>query len=172
LGGEETLFGIKTLDPSQDLPKATVARPKNSQWREMIGRADLKMGVWANEIDTRADQKIHARKLIARVRVLTPLFKLFAKGHKNRKTKGLIINSPVDTIIMAKSSERLDLGAIGVGLMQWGTTNIDDKVVNPKGNLSESEVRDIWTSCREHNIVFFDTAEGRKAANYRKTSHR
>ena len=57
-------------------------------------------------------------------------------------------------------SGRLDLGGLGVGLMQWGTTNIDENVVNPKGNLSEEDVRNIWKSCRSKNIVFFDTAEG------------
>lgn len=54
----------------------------------------------------------------------------------------------------------LDLGGLGIGLMQWGTTQIDNKVVNPKGNLSDEEVRDIWKTCRENKIMFFDTAEG------------
>ena len=57
----------------------------------------------------------------------------------------------------------LQLGKLGAGLMQWGTTDIDDKVVNPKGNLAEDEVRNIWRTCRERQIVFFDTAEGKKA---------
>lgn len=55
---------------------------------------------------------------------------------------------------------RLELGKLGAGLMQWGTTDIDHKVVNPKGNLREDEVRNIWKTCRHHQIVFFDTAEG------------
>ena len=54
----------------------------------------------------------------------------------------------------------LNLGGIGIGLMQWGTTNIDNKVVNPKGNLSDDVVREIWKQCRTNDIVFFDTAEG------------
>eukprot|EP00980_Cylindrotheca_fusiformis_P000488 scaffold120_cov59-Cylindrotheca_fusiformis.AAC.4 len=54
----------------------------------------------------------------------------------------------------------LQLGGLGIGLMQWGTTNIDNKVVNPKGNLSDDEVRNIWSTCRKHNVLFFDTAEG------------
>jgi aryl-alcohol dehydrogenase-like predicted oxidoreductase len=62
-------------------------------------------------------------------------------------------------------SGKLDLGGLGVGLMQWGTTCIDDKFVNSKGNLSEEEVREMWRSCREHDIVFFDTAEGMTAWN-------
>jgi hypothetical protein len=57
-------------------------------------------------------------------------------------------------------SGRLDLGGLGVGLMQWGTTSIDNNIVNLKGNLTEADVRSIWESCRQHNIVFFDTAEG------------
>ena len=52
-------------------------------------------------------------------------------------------------------SGRLDLGGMGVGLMQWGTTSIDNNIVNPKGNFAEADVRRIWESCREHNIVFF-----------------
>eukprot|EP00934_Nitzschia_sp_Nitz4_P000322 Nitzschia sp. Nitz4//scaffold23_size168460//11093//12308//NITZ4_002201-RA/size168460-snap-gene-0.150-mRNA-1//-1//CDS//3329543581//322//frame0 len=54
----------------------------------------------------------------------------------------------------------LDLGLVGAGLMQWGTTSIDNKVVNPKGNLSDTGVRDVWTACRDRGITFFDTAEG------------
>jgi aryl-alcohol dehydrogenase-like predicted oxidoreductase len=60
----------------------------------------------------------------------------------------------------SSSSSRIQLGGLGIGLMQWGTTHIDNKVVNPKGNLSEHDVRQIWKKCREQNIVFFDTAEG------------
>ncbi|CAJ1945862.1 unnamed protein product, partial [Cylindrotheca closterium] len=37
----------------------------------------------------------------------------------------------------------LDLGEIGVGLMQWGTTKIDERVVNPKGNLSDDTVQEL-----------------------------
>ena len=55
----------------------------------------------------------------------------------------------------------LDLGQLGVGLMQWGTTDIDHKIVNPKGNLSDEECCEIWKTCRQSNIIFFDTAEGR-----------
>jgi aryl-alcohol dehydrogenase-like predicted oxidoreductase len=60
------------------------------------------------------------------------------------------------------SSSSLNLGRItlGAGLMQWGTTHIDDAFVNPKGNLSDDTVRDIWKTCRQNGVVFFDTAEG------------
>ena len=60
-----------------------------------------------------------------------------------------------------EASSDLKLGKLGAGLMQWGTTDIDNKIVNPKGNLSEDDVREIWKTCRDHDIVFFDTAEGR-----------
>ena len=58
------------------------------------------------------------------------------------------------------SNSHLELGKLGAGLMQWGTTAIDEKVVNPKGNLTEEEVRNIWKTCRDRQIVFFDTSEG------------
>ncbi|KAL3909398.1 MAG: hypothetical protein SGILL_008102 [Bacillariaceae sp.] len=54
----------------------------------------------------------------------------------------------------------LDMGSLGAGLMQWGTTAIDDAIVNPKGNLSDETVRLLWKTCRDKDIVFFDTAEG------------
>jgi aryl-alcohol dehydrogenase-like predicted oxidoreductase len=58
-------------------------------------------------------------------------------------------------------SSSLNLGSnFGAGLMQWGTTHIDNGFVNPKGNLTEDEVRDIWKTCRQNDVVFFDTAEG------------
>ncbi|KAL3929117.1 MAG: hypothetical protein SGBAC_012352 [Bacillariaceae sp.] len=54
----------------------------------------------------------------------------------------------------------LHLGEIGIGLMQWGTTKIDERVVNPKGNLSDDMVQQLWKTCRDKKVVFFDTAEG------------
>jgi aryl-alcohol dehydrogenase-like predicted oxidoreductase len=58
-------------------------------------------------------------------------------------------------------STSLNLGSnFGAGLMQWGTTHIDNVFVNPKGNLTEDEVQDIWKTCRQNDVVFFDTAEG------------
>jgi len=61
---------------------------------------------------------------------------------------------------LTEASVDLQLGKLGAGLMQWGTTDIDDKVVNPKGNLTDEEVRNIWKVCRDRQVVFFDTAEG------------
>ena len=58
------------------------------------------------------------------------------------------------------NKNQLNLGGLGIGLMQWGTTNIDNNVVNPKGNLSNDTVQNIWKQCRDNGIVFFDTAEG------------
>jgi hypothetical protein len=63
--------------------------------------------------------------------------------------------------IIKMTEKALSLGGLGIGLMQWGTTGIDNHVVNPKGNLPDKEVRNIWRICREHKIVFFDTAEGK-----------
>ena len=60
-----------------------------------------------------------------------------------------------------QSTPCLELGKLGAGLMQWGTTDIDNNVVNPKGNIPDEDVRNIWKSCRDHKVVFFDTAEGR-----------
>ena len=62
----------------------------------------------------------------------------------------------------SKQNHSLNLGQLGIGTMQWGTTMIDDTIVNPKGNLSETTIRDIWKTCRENDIGFFDTAEGKK----------
>ena len=63
------------------------------------------------------------------------------------------------------NKNRLNLGGLGIGLMQWGTTNIDNNVVNPKGNLSNDTVQNIWKQCRDNDIVFFDTAEGMFTVN-------
>ena len=68
--------------------------------------------------------------------------------------------STSDNLISNRKNNKLNLGGVGIGLMQWGTTNIDNKVVNPKGNLTNDVVQTIWKQCRENNIVFFDTAEG------------
>jgi pyridoxine 4-dehydrogenase len=61
---------------------------------------------------------------------------------------------------MLNKSSDLDLGKLGAGLMQWGTTWIDDQIVNPKGNLTDDQVQELWKTCRSRHIVFFDTAEG------------
>ncbi|GKY98708.1 hypothetical protein MPSEU_000827100 [Mayamaea pseudoterrestris] len=49
---------------------------------------------------------------------------------------------------------------LAIGTLQWGTTWIDDKLINGKGVLSESTCRDIVKLCQQAQITLYDTAEG------------
>lgn len=80
---------------------------------------------------------------------------------QNKETNFAMTNETTTTEASSSNpSPILDLGDIGVGLMQWGTTHIDERMVNPKGNLTDETVQELWKTCREQKVVFFDTAEG------------
>jgi aryl-alcohol dehydrogenase-like predicted oxidoreductase len=49
---------------------------------------------------------------------------------------------------------------LAIGTLQWGTTWIDDKIINSKGVLEESTCREIVMLCSKARITLFDTAEG------------
>ncbi len=49
---------------------------------------------------------------------------------------------------------------LAIGTLQWGTTWLDDKVVNHHGNLSDETCRDIVDICTAAGVTLYDTAEG------------
>ena len=49
---------------------------------------------------------------------------------------------------------------LAIGTLQWGTTWLDDKVVNHHGNLSDHTCRDIADVCAGAGVTLYDTAEG------------
>mmetsp|Transcript_14495 Transcript_14495/g.31182 ORF Transcript_14495/g.31182 Transcript_14495/m.31182 type:complete len:435 (-) Transcript_14495:26-1330(-) len=50
---------------------------------------------------------------------------------------------------------------LALGLLQWGTTPIDHRVINgSRGMLTEMESREIYQTFRSSGVVLFDTAEG------------
>lgn len=49
---------------------------------------------------------------------------------------------------------------LAIGTLQWGTTWIDDKVINHKGVITEETCQEILAVCRSHHLTLFDTAEG------------
>lgn len=49
---------------------------------------------------------------------------------------------------------------LAIGTLQWGTTLVDHKYINPKGVISENEVSKIVQIALENGIFLFDTAEG------------
>jgi aryl-alcohol dehydrogenase-like predicted oxidoreductase len=86
---------------------------------------------------------------------------------------------------MSDSDNKLVLGGVAVGLMQWGSTTIDNSFVNPHGNLTDDTCRQIWKACMDRNttnvICMADTAEGygggsseiriREVSNYYQTHY-
>jgi myo-inositol catabolism protein IolS len=64
------------------------------------------------------------------------------------KTTTLVPNSVVLNVPLA------------VGTLQWGTTWIDDKVINSKGVLTEETVQDIVKIMKKSGVTLLDTAEG------------
>lgn len=51
---------------------------------------------------------------------------------------------------------------LALGMLQWGTTSFDRKVINGSrgGNLTDAEALEIYQSFRSRGVVLFDTAEG------------
>jgi aryl-alcohol dehydrogenase-like predicted oxidoreductase len=49
---------------------------------------------------------------------------------------------------------------LAIGTLQWGTTWIDDKLVNSKGVLEEETVQEILQIASEAGVTLLDTAEG------------
>ena len=61
----------------------------------------------------------------------------------------------------------IDLGAglvlqlpLAVGTLQWGTTWVDNAIINSKGCISEDEAEAIVSQFRQDGVSLFDTAEG------------
>ena len=64
-------------------------------------------------------------------------------------------------------SEPVKLGAglelslpLAVGTLQWGTTWVDQRLINSKGVISENEAKAIVNDFRAAGVSLFDTAEG------------
>jgi aryl-alcohol dehydrogenase-like predicted oxidoreductase len=49
---------------------------------------------------------------------------------------------------------------LALGTLQWGTTWIDDKVINSKGVLTEETVQEIMKIVKKSGVTLLDTAEG------------
>jgi pyridoxine 4-dehydrogenase len=49
---------------------------------------------------------------------------------------------------------------LAIGTLQWGTTWVDDKLINSRGCISESVAKEIVASVSSENVTLFDTAEG------------
>jgi len=49
---------------------------------------------------------------------------------------------------------------LAVGTLQWGTTSVDERIINSKGVISETEARQIVHAFSEGGVTLWDTAEG------------
>jgi len=49
---------------------------------------------------------------------------------------------------------------LAIGTLQWGTTWVDDKLINSQGCLAEETVRDIIAILQPAGVELYDTAEG------------
>lgn len=49
---------------------------------------------------------------------------------------------------------------LAVGTLQWGTTPVDQFIINPKGVISESEAQAIVAHLTKAGVTLWDTAEG------------
>lgn len=49
---------------------------------------------------------------------------------------------------------------LAIGTLQWGTTPVDQAIINPKGVISETEARQIVDTVSGANVTLWDTAEG------------
>jgi len=49
---------------------------------------------------------------------------------------------------------------LAIGTLQWGTTWVDDKIINHKGALDDGTCADILATVSRHGVSLYDTAEG------------
>mmetsp|Transcript_33187 Transcript_33187/g.88117 ORF Transcript_33187/g.88117 Transcript_33187/m.88117 type:complete len:356 (-) Transcript_33187:38-1105(-) len=49
---------------------------------------------------------------------------------------------------------------LSIGTLQWGTTPIDQHMINPNGCITEHTALEIVEELRKNKVTFFDTAEG------------
>lgn len=49
---------------------------------------------------------------------------------------------------------------LAIGTLQWGTTLVDQQLINPRGCISETEARAIVQEFHDANVTLYDTAEG------------
>jgi aryl-alcohol dehydrogenase-like predicted oxidoreductase len=85
------------------------------------------------------------------------------------------INSSMKSIATATSSDNKDEQSLStvllkdkielqvplaIGTLQWGTTWIDDKIINHSGVLKEETCKEIVSICDGSGITLYDTAEG------------
>lgn len=83
----------------------------------------------------------------------TDLFQLHFPTHDETKS------SSTSTAANDKPSSSPPL--LALGLLQWGTTPIDDRLINgSRGMLTETEAEEIYRTFRSSGVLLFDTAEG------------
>jgi aryl-alcohol dehydrogenase-like predicted oxidoreductase len=67
----------------------------------------------------------------------------------------------IDALFQRHFSKHRNAPLIALGMLQWGTTPIDQYVINgSRGVLTEDEAEEIYSSFRSRGVALFDTAEG------------
>jgi len=68
-------------------------------------------------------------------------------------------NTDKSPLILVRGQVELKV-PLALGTLQWGTTWVDDKIINRKGVLAESVCQGIVDVVSKKNVTLFDTAEG------------
>lgn len=71
----------------------------------------------------------------------------------------LTVTNPNDSLILLKDNIVLNC-PLAIGTLQWGTTWVDDKLINSKGCLREATTQEIVTIFDKAGVTLYDTAEG------------
>ena len=84
-----------------------------------------------------------------------------------RPAHRVIRSKPARPAISKMKKKPIDLGAglvlqlpLAIGTLQWGTTWVDNAIINSKGCISEAEAEAIVSHFRQEGVSLFDTAEG------------
>ena len=71
------------------------------------------------------------------------------------------MNYSTDNLFQSHFPKHNSAPLLALGMLQWGTTPLDQYVINgSRGVLTEEEAEEIYSTFRSHGIVLFDTAEG------------
>ena len=130
-----------------------MARPVEKKWRVHVSPLACTCIATLRAVRTFGKRQLHAK----RGRTANPATGV---GGDQTQTRGR-------PAISKMKKKPIDLGAglvlqlpLAVGTLQWGTTWVDDAIINSKGCISEAEAEAIVSHFRQQGVSLFDTAEG------------
>jgi len=107
-----------------------------------VRSARRQSGAWLHE------RRDLSRKCLEGVPEVSP--KRFCPQNEENHQAGTTMTNVLDTLKVP----------LAIGTLQWGTTPIDHKIINPRGVISEAQAQQIVQEFTKAGVQVWDTAEG------------